>query len=322
MRFQVHHVHEKGWDQTLLKDAETGTYASIIPSAGGILNGFGTRLDDRETEVIDGFRDPDDWQANKEKGFKSAKLSPFVCRIRDAVYDWQGQRYRLQKFSLNGAAIHGLIYNAPFSIIEEAAQHHFAEVELKYTYTGSDPGYPFAYDCYIKYRLEELNRLTIVTAIHNRSKIPIPVADGWHPYFTLGKPIDNLQLQVRSLSMLEYDAALIPTSGLVPCADWLEPTLIGNTRLDNGYLLDFTMTQPLCTLSDPETGLGVEVYPDFSYPYLQLYTPDHRQSIAIENLSAAPDAFNNKIGLIVLDPDHTKTFTTRYRITTTSEDEE
>jgi Galactose mutarotase and related enzymes len=42
--------------------------------------------------------------------------------------------------------------------------------------------------------------------------------------------------------------------------------------------------------------------PNENYPYLQVYTPPHRQSIAIENLSAAPDVFNNRMGLIELEP--------------------
>ncbi|MGL6269156.1 MAG: hypothetical protein ACRC2O_14590, partial [Chitinophagaceae bacterium] len=63
------------------------------------------------------------------------------------------------------------------------------------------------------------------------------------------------------------------------------------------------------------TGMAIEFHPDKSYPYLQLYTPPHRNSIAIENLSAAPDAFNNGMGLVTLEPDHTRTFSTRYKIT-------
>jgi aldose 1-epimerase len=62
--------------------------------------------------------------------------------------------------------------------------------------------------------------------------------------------------------------------------------------------------------------MAVDFYPDRSYPYLQLYTPPHRRSIAIENLSAAPDVFNNRIGLVTLEPDHTKTFSARYVIRT------
>jgi len=45
-----------------------------------------------------------------------------------------------------------------------------------------------------------------------------------------------------------------------------------------------------------------------------VYTPPHRKSIAIENLSAAPDVFNNKMGLQVLEPDEQATFATIYQI--------
>jgi aldose 1-epimerase len=39
-----------------------------------------------------------------------------------------------------------------------------------------------------------------------------------------------------------------------------------------------------------------------NYPYLQLYTPPSRDALSIENLSAAPDAFNNGLGLTILEP--------------------
>jgi aldose 1-epimerase len=71
---------------------------------------------------------------------------------------------------------------------------------------------------------------------------------------------------------------------------------------------------PHCTLKDDQLGLALYIYPERSYPYLQIYTPPHRKSIAIENLSSAPDAFNNKMGLIELGPEDSQAFQTRYRI--------
>jgi aldose 1-epimerase len=315
MRFTIEHSHENGWNQVILTDTATGTRATVIPAAGAILNAFSIAHKGKTLQVVDGFAGAADFRERVEKGFQSAKLSPFVCRIKDAQYSWEGKSYTLHKFSLNGAAIHGLIYDAPFEVMEEVIHKDYAEVELKYMYPGTDPGYPFAYDCYIRYRLEENNSLLVVTAIHNRGKEPIPVADGWHPYFGFGGNIQNLQLQVKSSAMLEYDETLIPTGKTVPAQTWLEPTAIGNTQQDHGYVLDFGQPQPLCRLSDPDSGMAIEFHPDRSYPYLQLYTPPHRNSIAIENLSAAPDAFNNGMGLVTLEPDHTKTFSTRYKIT-------
>jgi aldose 1-epimerase len=314
MRFSIDRTQSGGWQQLQLSDTESGTSIDIVPSAGAILNAFSVRIGKVPVNVIDGFTDEIQWKETVEKGFQGSKLSPFVCRIAHAQYTWEGKTYSLRKFHLNGAALHGLIYDAPFEVIEKIVNNQFAEVELKYTYPGFDPGYPFAYDCYIRYRLEAGNSLLVTTAIHNRSKSTIPVADGWHPYFTFGGKIDQLQLQFHATAQLEYDAQLIPTGKTIPFNGYAQPAYLGETALDNGYVLDFTQPQPLCTLSDPDSGIAIEIYPDRSYPYLQLYTPPHRKSIAIETLSAAPDVFNNRIGLVALEPDHTKTFTVRYKV--------
>jgi aldose 1-epimerase len=314
MRFSLSEETVNGWKEVRLHDTAAGVVATVIPSAGAILNGFSLESEGRRLDVIDGFSGADDFKSRIEKGFQSAKLSPFVCRIKDAAYRWRGQDYRIRKFLLQGAALHGVLYDRPFEVTEEAIHAEHAEVSMKHAYDGSDPGYPFPYDCHVRYRLEEDGRLQVTTAVHNRCDQPIPVADGWHPYFTLGGRVDDLLLQIGSSTLLEYDQDLIPTGRTTPDGSWREPRRIGDVRLDHGYVLDFTGPNPLCTLSNPSTGLSVSFHPEPSYPYLQLYIPDHRRSIAIENLSAAPDAFNNGMGLVTLEPDHTRTFSTRYRI--------
>jgi aldose 1-epimerase len=47
-----------------------------------------------------------------------------------------------------------------------------------------------------------------------------------------------------------------------------------------------------------------------------LYTPDHRKSIAIENLSAAPNCFNNKMGLHIMQPQAIWNLETSYQLIT------
>ena len=59
---------------------------------------------------------------------------------------------------------------------------------------------------------------------------------------------------------------------------------------------------------------GVAFFPDAGYPYLQIYTPPHRESIAVENLSGAPNCFNNKMGLLLLQSGHSQIFTVRYKV--------
>ena len=58
--------------------------------------------------------------------------------------------------------------------------------------------------------------------------------------------------------------------------------------------------QPLCVLKSFKK-IELEILPEKSYPYLQIYIPPHRNSIAIENLSGAPDGFNNEMGVTTLE---------------------
>jgi aldose 1-epimerase len=55
-------------------------------------------------------------------------------------------------------------------------------------------------------------------------------------------------------------------------------------------------------LKNPENNVVVEFISAENYPYLQLYIPDHRETIAIENLGTAPDSFNNGMGLYNIKP--------------------
>jgi aldose 1-epimerase len=114
--------------------------------------------------------------------------------------------------------------------------------------------------------------------------------------------------------MLEFDEDLVPTGKLIPYQDFGSLKNIETISLDNCFTVNFAECQPLCVFRNPKKKVQVELYPATSYPYLQIFTPNHRKSIAIENLSAAPDAFNNGIGLKVLAPDESASFTTTFVI--------
>jgi aldose 1-epimerase len=67
-------------------------------------------------------------------------------------------------------------------------------------------------------------------------------------------------------------------------------------------------------LRNIEKKIQLEIHTDESYPYLQFYTPSHRNSIAIENISGAPNAFNNGMGFQILIPGETAAYKTCYKI--------
>lgn len=312
--FAVKRLLYKGFDKVLLTDDDTGSRVEIVPACGAMLHAFMVKEEKGFLNVIDSYTDKVSFDENAEsEGFKGLKLSPFPCRIPNAVYSFNDQEYRLRKYIRNGSALHGLLYNQPFTITESHADEAAATLSLLYEYKADDPGYPFAYDCVVKYILKKENTLTVVTHIQNKSASQMPIADGWHPYFSFGGSVDWLELQFQSEEMLEF-VNLIPSGNILPHNQFIQPALIGSTELDNSFVLNFSKPQPMCILRDPKTKWQLEISPDQTYPYLQIYIPPHRQSIAIENLSAPPDAFNNSMGLIILQPGASTDFTTSYTL--------
>ncbi|MBX2921709.1 MAG: aldose 1-epimerase [Chitinophagaceae bacterium] len=307
--FLINGIHENGFDKIVLSDAIAECSVEIVPACGAMLHAFTVK---GPLNIIHSYASKTEFDTSAESGgFKGLKLSPFPCRIQNATYRFNGKEYRFNNNLSNGSAIHGLLYRQAFTVTEETVTEKEASVKLLYSYPATDPGYPFAYDCVITYTLQAGNALTISTRITNTGKAPLPVADGWHPYFGFGKSVDELELQFASEQVLEF-INLIPSGKILPNAGFVTPERIGSTELDNSFILDFSKPQPLCVLRDPVSQWQLEFYPEKSYPYLQVYIPPHRKSIAIENLSAPPDSFNNGIGLITLPPGGETSFSVKY----------
>lgn len=295
----------------ILKDVTTNTFAEIY-SFGALLNNFTSEHHGKVINIIDGFSSLAEATEKVTVFFKSAKLSPFACRVKNSKYKFGQNEYMLSKFALRGTAIHGLIYNAPFEITEQVQNGEKASVKLSFLYENEMEGYPFKFKTEVEFTLTEGNALTIKTTATNADSQLLPMVDGWHPYFTLGDSINDYQVEFQSKEMLEFDEELVPTGKLIPYQEFGSIKNFGPHELDNCFTLNFAECQPMCVIRHPQKKVQIEFHPEESYPYLQVYTPEHRRSIAVENLSGAPDAFNNGIGLKVLQPGESATFTTKF----------
>lgn len=314
--FIIENKIENGFDKIVLQDTSNGTFAEIVPSCSAILHAFTIIKDEKEFNVIESYDNAEDFKQNvTSKGFLGTKLSPFVCRVNKGSYTFEGKELTIEKYYDRNNALHGMLYDQPFRVTGQHANENSAAVSMAYEYRSSDPGYPFKYDCIVTYELEAHNRVNVITQVTNRDEATIPLQDGWHPYFKLDSKIDDLILQFQSVEMVEFDAGLIPTGHLLSYKEFYKPKLLGSTFFDNCFTLNFSEGQPICILQNQEKNIQVEIHTDESYPYLQFYTPSHRNSIAIENISGPPDAFNNGIGLKTLLPEESATFKTSYKIT-------
>jgi len=313
MNFSIERLEENGLSLIRLKDAVTRTEVDILPAYGALLHAFRVPVDGKPFNIIDNYSSKTEVEDILAKSFKSSKLSPFVCRIPEGKYEWLGNEYEISTKFFDGSAIHGLLYDKNFLVGDEYVSDEIASIRLKYHYKKNDPGYPFDYTCEVVYMLHPGGVLQVETTILNLDNHTIPLADGWHPYFTLGSKIDGYEMQFASESMLEFDERLIPTEKIINDPSFKEPALIKDRKFDNCFLLLVEEGQPCCVMHNPENGLSLTFFVNNNYPYLQIYTPDHRNSIAIENLSGAPDCFNNGMGLKSLLPRHSETFNVWYK---------
>ena len=319
LNFQEYSIESKtenGFYKIVLRNNISQTFVEIIPSCGAILHAFTIFHNNNFVNVIDSYGSAAEFENNGvTNGFKACKMSPFACRLKNATYTFGEVEYTVNKFLLGESAIHGLLYDAEFKIISQHTDNEMASIVLLHQYLGTEKGYPFKYDCTITYQLKSEHTLTIITEITNRDKGLIPMQDGWHPYFKLGENINDLQLEFQSTVKHLFDELMIPTGETIPYQEYGSLKKIGDKFFDDCFSVNFAECQPMVVLRDASQKLQVEIYPEKTYPYLQIYTPAERKSIAIENLSALPNSFNNGIGLITLTPQANTFFTTTYKIT-------
>lgn len=284
--------------------------AVTINCKGALMNSWKINKNGLLEELIDGNQFPADWPNFEKNGFKGGKMSPFSCRLKQGQYHHSGKEYTIQKYYLGEHAIHGILYDAVYTIEEKIITPNEATLILSHHYQGTDAGYPFPYSIQVHWTLFKNNLIQVKTRIQNLGNQIIPIMDGWHPYFKLGGKVDDYCLQFANQGKLQYDNTLIPTGKWVADSQYQEGNPVGTAHLDDCFFLDASKN----SIQISNNLWTLWVHPIQNYPYLQIYTPENRTSIAIENLSGIPNCFNNKIGLHYLQPNEIIDFETGYQI--------
>lgn len=294
---------------------------NILPKFGGNIAGLKLASDGRTVDLVSGYRTLDEARANQ--GYQGAKLFPFPNRIRDGQYRFDGVDYQLPiNRPKENNAIHGFFTDKPFQILKEIEAETHALLIVGCEYTGNYPGYPFPCRVEIEYVLSIDDHFTCRTIVTNSGEGPMPVADGWHPYFSMGGPIDRLRLKLPASRTILADERMIPTGTRIDTVTFDEATEIGCSLLDTGFALDVTGEPMTTRLVDPKSNLVLSLSQqtgENKYNYLQVYTPPGREKIAIEPMTCPADGFNSGEGLITLEPGESFSTAFGVRLDSTSE---
>ncbi len=257
-------------------------------------------------EVLDGYG-PEE----RCSGGRGQLLLPWPNRVRDGRYTFAGRGQQLPLTEPErGHAIHGLTRWVGWTV-REAGPDRCALTCIVHP----QPGYPFTLALEARYQLDD-GGLQVAVGATNRGLDPLPYAAGAHPYLRLDDGVlDRWRLRLPARATLEMDERAIPTGRLLPVAgtplDFTELRPIGPARLDTCFTeLDRDadgLARVVLEGGHPRRRLTLWVPTD--HPYLMVFTGDtlaeegrRRRGLAVEPMTAAPNAFQNGLGRRTLGP--------------------
>ena len=169
----------------------------------------------------------------------------------------------------------------------------------------------------MRYELDP-DGLTVTHEVTNRSQRPAPWAVGAHPYFRVGDvPSEELTVTLTGATRLELDDRLNPV-GVHPVeerdgSDLRDGRPARGLNLNTGYgeLANRDGRADVAWLTAPD-GSCTTLWADAAFAWIQAYTPSDfpREAahggpgfaIALEPMTAPPNALNSGTDLIRLEP--------------------
>lgn len=270
----------------------------VVPEVGTCMTGLVLK----GISVLDVYNTPE--EADFNKWYKNMVLFPFPNRMKDGQYEWQGNSYQ---FDINDAitntALHGIGFDKLLHLEAVETEGSNASLSFVFEYDGQLAGYPFPFLFRVKYQLIGHDTFEVQLEMTNMGAHTIPAGFGWHPYFQLSEKVDDMVLHLPPCELIGVDSQMIPTGKRYDFDSFEQPTKIGITVLDNCFALSKIGERAEIVLKGEkgtlhywqETGPG-------KFNFIQLFTPPHRQSLALEPVTCNIDAFNNQDGLIELLP--------------------
>lgn len=234
--------------------------------------------------------------------YASAILFPFANRVKDGVYVFNKTQYTLDtNNTAENNALHGLVYNKTFEIIEHKAIKDNVLLRLEYKENELSKGFPFTYNIQLEY-VFTLDTVSLKVTVLNTSTGAFPFTLGWHPYF-LSDNLHHSNLKFSSTKKLVLGERNIAT-GMETIAD-VKKFNIEDKKLDDCWELKGNTVR----FNTPKYRLLMQSSEDQNY--LQVYTPPKDNIIAIEPTTGVSDSFNNQIGLKTLQPNASYTIVWR-----------
>ena len=235
-------------------------------------------------------------------------LAPWPNRVRDGRWTLDGE---VQQLDITepafGNASHGLLRNTGYRLLDQTP----ASVTLG-ALIAQQHGWPFLLDTAVHYELDP-EGLSVTHSVLNLSQRRAPWAVGAHPYFRVGDvPTEQLTVTLTGSVRLDVDdrwnaVAQHPVDGDF---DLRGGRPVAGLDLNTAYgkLANVDGRADVAWLTAAD-GSSTTLWADPAFGWVQGYAPaafprpdGPGPAIALEPMTAPPDALNSGTGLIWLEP--------------------
>ena len=268
-------------------------------------------------DILDGYGE--DEMCSSGRG---QLLAPWPNRLGDGAFEWEGRRYQCPITEVDkGNAIHGLVrwsgWTPPDATIQPWGPQTPPEVLSMTHRLHPQPGWPWALEFRVSYRLVPERGLEVRTVVTNASDRACPVGFGWHPYLAVpdGRGdglIDGCTLTVPAATAYRTDDRALPVSAFAVDGtdlDFRAGRPLGEQVLDTAFTDLQRDASGRATVVVQGAHAAVRLWVDRSFTHLMVFSGDtvsdpirRRRGLAVEPMTCAPDMLRSGDGCRVLQP--------------------
>jgi aldose 1-epimerase len=229
-------------------------------------------------------------------------MAPWANRLDEQAFYANGRKYRfnMELGNVRGARpIHGFLSEASqWAVIEARSDGASAWVTSRLEFFRQPAWmaqFPFAHTIEMTHRLQN-GVLEIAASLHNLSADPMPVAIGFHPYFTLSDaPRDDWNVSIGARTEWVLSPDKIPTGERLPIERrFPDPRAarLGDHDLDHvfGDLTRDASGGAVMSVAGKRQRLDVVYGPNFRASVV--YAPEGREFICFEPMAGITNALN------------------------------
>jgi aldose 1-epimerase len=237
------------------------------------------------------------------RGLAEFPLAPYVNRIRDGRFSWQGESFTIaHPCPGERHPLHGLAWQRAWQVVSVSAAHAVLSLQ-----SPQSAEWPFPFELTRAFTLED-DTLSIDMRLRAAGDRPMPAAIGSHPYFPAAKAV--LRARVAEIWTTSEDGIPVVRTPSPDAARLAAGVAVADLALDHC----FTTLDGTVSIVRPGLHLTMDTHP--RQPFVHIYTPAGANYFCVEPQSAMPDAVNQAAGdsgLRLLGPGATLQYVTRFR---------